>query len=175
MQYYALTLALLACSGGAALAGNASTNGLLAAAGQREAAGGPAWDRVVGLRAEGDENNSGMRGRWRALDDIATGRMRRTSDFGIVRTAEVWDGQRHWRQDISGGVHPLDADFARRLAATDAWMATRSYLKPSHGGATFGAVEAASRGAAIRRRHGHPAGWRAAAARRRKRPSCCAH
>ena len=82
-----------------------------------------------------------MKGRWIATEDLKTGRMHQVSDFGIIRTEEVWSDRGHWRRDISGGVHPIDSDFARQLAATDAWMARRDYLKPGHGGATFGPVE----------------------------------
>ncbi len=106
----------------------------------RIAAGGAAWDTATILEAEGDETNSGMKGRWQGTDDVKTGRMRRASDLGIIRTAEVWSAPDHWRQDISGGVHSLDSDFARRLAATDAWLARRDYLKPGLAGATLGAV-----------------------------------
>ena len=106
----------------------------------RQAAGGGAWDRLAALSVEGDETSSGMKGRWTATEDLKTGSMHQTSDFGFIRTEEVWSGQGHWRRDISGGVHPIDSDFARQLATTDAWMARRDYLKSGRGGASFGAV-----------------------------------
>jgi predicted aspartyl protease len=106
----------------------------------RQAAGGAAWDSLAALSAEGDETSSGMKGRWTLTQDLKTGLMHQASDFGIIRTEEVWGPRGHWRRDISGGVHPIDSAFARQLAATDAWMARRDYLKPGHAGATFGTV-----------------------------------
>ncbi len=107
----------------------------------RTAAGGPAWDGIVTVSAQGDETNSGMKGHRSDTDDVKTGRMHRVSDFGIVRTEEIWSSTGHWQRDISGGVHPIDSDFAKQLAATDAWMAERGYLKPGHGGISLGPVD----------------------------------
>ena len=108
----------------------------------REAAGGIAWDRTLGLAADGAEDSAGMKGHWRAADDVeeraATSAAQISASFA---TDEVWDGADHWRQDISGGVHKLDSDFARKIAATAAWMARRDYLKPDGGRAVLGSVE----------------------------------
>ena len=117
-SFSAAILSALAASGPVAAAQTATPGSFFAQA--REAAGGIAWDRTVGVVAEGDEDSAGMKGHWQAADDVKSGRLRRSSDFGIVRTDEVWDGADHWRQDISGGVHKLDSDFARKITATAA-------------------------------------------------------
>jgi predicted aspartyl protease len=106
----------------------------------RQAAGSTAWDSLAAVSIEADETNSGMKGRWSATEDVMLGQEHQTSDFGFIRTEEVWSAHGHWRRDISGGVHPIDSDFAKQLAATDAWMIRRDYLKPNHGGAAFGEI-----------------------------------
>ncbi|HEX4505368.1 MAG TPA: aspartyl protease family protein [Alphaproteobacteria bacterium] len=106
----------------------------------RQAAGGAAWDGLAALSIEANETSSSMKGRWTATEDLKLGQEHQASDFGFIRTQEVWSDRGHWRQDISGGVHPIDSDFAKQLAATDAWMIRRAYLKAGHGGATFGEV-----------------------------------
>lgn len=59
------------------------------------------------------------------------------ADFGTFRTIEVWDGKTYWRQDKSGGVHPLDSPFALENNVTEAWLASFGYLKPGAAGATL--------------------------------------
>ena len=107
----------------------------------RKASGGNAWGRVSTLTFSGTENSSGMQGNFHAVDDVKTGRMRRETDFRVIKVAEVWDGQHHWRQDMSGGVHALDSEFALQAAATDQWLARRAYLRPHAENASFGEVE----------------------------------
>src|SRR5690242_6504780 len=53
----------------------------------------------------GTEKASGLTGRFRLARDLRTGHLHIASDFGVLKGAEVWDGQHHWRQDHSGGVH----------------------------------------------------------------------
>ena len=83
----------------------------------------------------GREQTSGLSGRWRKVVELDTGRMRQTSDFGVFSTTEVWDGRNYWRQDASGGVHPVDSPFMRKTHLTDAWLAARGYLSPQALGA----------------------------------------
>jgi hypothetical protein len=107
----------------------------------RTACGGDAWGKVTAISFEGSENSAGMQGTQRGFDDVKTGRMRRESDFHVIKSAEVWDGSHHWRQDMSGGVHELNSDFAQQANATDEWLARRAYLKPDADGAQLGPVE----------------------------------
>jgi predicted aspartyl protease len=106
----------------------------------REATGGAAWDKVMTLTYEGTEDQSGMKGPIHITEDLRLGRIRRESDFGVARFAEVWDGENHWRQDMTGGVHQLNSKFALQANATDEWLARRDYLKPGADGASLGPV-----------------------------------
>jgi hypothetical protein len=85
----------------------------------------------------GTEHAEGLNGRWRKVLDAATGKMRDDVDFGIFRKSHVWDGQNYWRQDISGGVHPIDSTFMQETNVTDAWIASRGFLKPDAAGAAL--------------------------------------
>jgi predicted aspartyl protease len=97
-------------------------------AGVRAAAGGDAWDRLAALQAVGRIQTSGLHGAWQEIDDLRGGRFRIAVDVGVFRTSEGFDGRERWRQDPSGGVHPLDAAFARSNRVTDAWLARRAWL-----------------------------------------------
>jgi predicted aspartyl protease len=119
----------------------ASTPGSALLQRAREAAGGKAWDKIRALTYRGADNASGMQGRTDCIDDVKTGRMLRDSDFQVVHYKEIWDGLQHWRQDVTGGVHRLDSEFALEATATDEWLARRAYLKPGAENAVLGPVE----------------------------------
>ena len=124
------TLAALSCAS-EARAGTA----LQTLARARLASGGDGWLHVSGLRLSGNETYAGLSGNAARLEDTRTGRFVRTSDFGVYRTAEGFDGSRLWRQGRSGGVHLLDGAFAQSNARTDAWLIRRDYFKPAAGSA----------------------------------------
>jgi Aspartyl protease/PDZ domain len=107
----------------------------------REAAGGKTWDKINALSYEGPDNSSGMSGESTYIDDVKTGRMLSESDFQVVRFKEVWVGAQHWRQDMTGGVHRLDSEFAEQATLTDEWLARRAYLKPGAENAALGPVQ----------------------------------
>ena len=104
MKIHTLLLASVALASSAAFAGPADM--LLDQA--RAAAGGAAWDILAALSIEADGTSSGMKGRWTSTEDLKAGQKHQASDFGFIRTEEVWSGHGHWRRDISGGVHPID-------------------------------------------------------------------
>jgi hypothetical protein len=107
----------------------------------RQASGADALGRIAVLRGAGREASGGLEGRWSSAEDLRGGRFAYASDFGVFRTRDVFDGSVRWRQDRSGGVHPLDAPFSRRNARTDAWLARRGYLLPLAGGAALSLPE----------------------------------
>jgi PDZ domain/Aspartyl protease len=101
----------------------------------RNAYGWADQDHFGVLVETGSEQASGLNGRWRKAQDIANGHMHEAVDFEVYRSAEVWDGQNHWRQDHSGGVHALNSTFARSNAATAMWLAQYGFLRSDAGGA----------------------------------------
>ncbi|HTU82122.1 MAG TPA: aspartyl protease family protein [Candidatus Acidoferrales bacterium] len=95
----------------------------------RDAAGGAAWNRVAETAAFGTAKMAGLAGTAVIADDRLGGRYARRFRVAVMgSSADVFDGTTLWAQDISGGVHALDAPFARRRAVTDAALASRTYL-----------------------------------------------
>ena len=97
----------------------------------RKAYGSVNWKGLGVLVQTGTENAAGLTGTFRMAQDLGTGHMHATSDFGVFQSAEVWDGENHWRQDHSGGVHALNSAFSHANAATDMWLARLGFLKPN--------------------------------------------
>ena len=96
----------------------------------RAAAGGERWDSAGALEATGSATISGLRGSAKFSDDLRTGRFARRFHIAVMGDrADVYDGTTLWAQDISGGVHPRDAEFPRTLALTDGYLARRGYLR----------------------------------------------
>ena len=60
---------------------------VLAAA--RNAYGHADWDHLGVLVETGTDLASGLHGRWRLAEDLATGRMHTTTDFGVFKVAAV--------------------------------------------------------------------------------------
>jgi hypothetical protein len=106
------------------------------------AAAGAGDGSYTGLIVEsGSERESGLNGRWSKTVDLGTGKMRVVADFGVFSTGVVWDGRRYWRQDSSGGVHPIDSDFMQAVHVTDAWLAQLGYLRRKALGAALDPLE----------------------------------
>lgn len=107
----------------------------------RERSGGSGWDKTLIIVQTGQIDDAGMKGDWRAEENVVTGEIHCAEDFGRLKREEVWGRQAHWRRDFSGGVHRLDSSFARQASATDAWLARRDYLRPSSGSVHWSDVE----------------------------------
>lgn len=97
----------------------------------RAAQGRPAaWTRIQETRAFGTIAVSGFRGTVELDADVGTGRYAERLRIPVRGDdAQVFDGRTVWSQDISGGVHPLDAPFPRAQAMTDAYLTARAYLR----------------------------------------------
>jgi hypothetical protein len=117
----------------------AKPDAVLASARAAAAAGDGSY---TGLIIEsGSERESGLNGRWSKTVDLGTGKIRVVADFGVFSMGTVWDGRRYWRQDESGGVHPIDSDFMRAVHVTDAWLAQLGYLRRNALGAALDSLE----------------------------------
>jgi hypothetical protein len=98
--------------------------------------GGAAWNRAREVTASGALVSSGLRGTAQLSDEIRDGRYARWSTLPVKGSnAEVYDGQRLWVRDISGGVHPYDSWYPRTRAVTEAFLTRRGYLDPRSGAA----------------------------------------
>jgi hypothetical protein len=93
-------------------------------------ASGLGWDLIGEIKANGEERVAGLHGTATWFQDVRTGRFAVHSDLGIKGFSEVFDGMTQWRQDASGGVHPLNSEDARARTSSDAFLVRRGYLKP---------------------------------------------
>jgi Aspartyl protease/PDZ domain len=93
------------------------------------------------VRLSGTKQADGLSGHWSKLIDLGTGKTREAADFGVFSNAAVWDGGRGWRQNNSGGVHPIDSEFMQSVQVTDAWLAQFGYLRRDALGAALQLLE----------------------------------
>jgi hypothetical protein len=97
----------------------------------RSAAGGNAWNGVAQIAADGQITVAGLPGTGRFETDLIGGRYAQFLDVAEMGgSAEVYDGETIWAQDISGGVHPYDTPFARKRSITSAYLDRRAYFDP---------------------------------------------
>jgi len=115
-----------------------AASGVAALAKAREASGGAAWTRIQGLHGQGHIEVSRLPGTWSRDEDLAKGRWAVTTDVRVFRTAEGFDGRTRWRQDPSGGAHPLNGAYSRRASVTEAWLTRRGWLHPDSEHARIG-------------------------------------
>ena len=121
----------LAVTMSAAHAADVKKSAMVEFAKARVASGGARWNAVKGtLRGEGRIELARLPGRWSRDEDVAGGRFASRSDVSVFRIAEGFDGRERWRQDPSGGVHPLNGAFSKQATITEAWLARRGWLRP---------------------------------------------
>src|SRR5437763_4075483 len=106
----------------------------------RAASGDSHWDTIKGLHADGRIELSRWPGTWSRDEGLADGRFVVRSDVGVFRIAEGFDGHVRWRQDASGGIHPLNGACSKRVTVSDAWLTRRGWLRPDAEHAKVGSV-----------------------------------
>ncbi|HEY0613631.1 MAG TPA: aspartyl protease family protein [Candidatus Elarobacter sp.] len=123
--------------------------------------GGARWDAAAGLVAEGSVFQQGLSGRTRVVTDLRSGAVSTADDLGILRARIVSTPDLAWKQDLTGGVHPLDAPDARAKARTDAYLARHGYFRPARDPASMRCLaDAAEDGRVLRRVRITPRGGR---------------
>ncbi len=86
-------------------------------------------DRVREIRGYGTIRTSGLDGRVTIAVDTANGRFARRAQLtGIGPYGTGYDAKTFWSQDISGGVHALNAPFPRQEAVTRAYINRYGFL-----------------------------------------------
>src|SRR4051794_8922931 len=118
----ACALAMGTANGHAAVKRDAVPSARAVLAQARAASGDSRWDSIKGLHAEGRIELSRLLGNWSRDEDLSDGRFAVRSNVGVFRIAEGFDGRVRWRQDPSGGIHPLNGAFSKRATATEAWL-----------------------------------------------------
>jgi hypothetical protein len=79
------------------------------------------------LRLQGSVSEGGLSGRYELLLDQATGRFVEQLTYPVFTMGSGYDGSIGWLEDVSGASHYLNAEFAIRLARSDAWLARRGW------------------------------------------------
>jgi hypothetical protein len=79
------------------------------------------------LRLEGSVSEGGLSGRYELILDQATGRFVEHLVYPVFTMGSGYDGSVGWVEDVSGASHYLNAEFAIRLARSDAWLARRGW------------------------------------------------
>lgn len=85
------------------------------------------WSGAGTIVETGTSQDGGLRGRFRQRLDVRDGRYSAGRDYGLYKTAEGFDGNTAWSSDRSGGSHPLDAQPAKAIANTEAWLRRRGW------------------------------------------------
>jgi len=97
----------------------------------KQRTGGVGWDRLGEITALGSATISGLHGSGRQASDLRGGRYAERFTIAVMgTTAEVNDGRTLWSQDISGGVHPLNAPFSIQRRTTESFVRRYGYLSP---------------------------------------------
>jgi PDZ domain/Aspartyl protease len=123
--------------------------------------GGARWDAVRELVGEGVVQSSGLQGRTRIAIDMSRGATSIDDDQGIVRTRLVSSPETTWEEDLTHGVHRLDAPDARAAARTSAYLARNGYFHPSTDPASFACLaDGRQDGVPLRRVRVSPRGGR---------------
>jgi len=131
-------------------------------AGVRAHTGGKAWDTAKELVADGTGYGEGLPGRTHLAIDLTSGATATTDDLGIAQQRIISSAGETWKQDVTQGVHRLDAPDARAKARTDAYLARRGYFRPATDPASFACLgDVVEDGRALRRVRITPRGGRA--------------
>lgn len=96
----------------------------------RAASGGDRWDRLGELDIEANIHQGGQDGHVHIVRDLRDGRHVRSSDLGVQRGSEGFDGKAGWMRDEKGLVTVLDAPGYLRGAITEAFIARYGWLRP---------------------------------------------
>lgn len=75
----------------------------------------------------------GQAGMFKRRIELGSGRSREMIDLGIIKRGSGFDGTLGWSQDVSGGTHDLNSDFARALTTSQAWLDARQSCPPGAG------------------------------------------
>jgi hypothetical protein len=99
--------------------------------------GGARWDAAKELIADGSVNGSGLSGPARIATDLVTGATSVDDQIALAPERIVSSPSATWKQDLTRGVHRLDAPDARAAAISSAYLARNGYFRPANDPATF--------------------------------------
>jgi len=99
--------------------------------------GGARWDTAAEIVGEGTGFGEGLGGRTRIATDMKTGATSTFDGSALAQQRIVSTPEAMWKEDLTSGVHPLDAPDARAAARTSAYLARNGFFHPGTDPATF--------------------------------------
>ena len=99
--------------------------------------GGARWNTTKELVADGTVDESGLSGPARIATDLVTGATSVDDRIALAPERIVSSPSATWKQDLTRGVHRLDAPDARAAAVSSAYLARNGYFRPASDPATF--------------------------------------
>ena len=127
----------------------------------RQAHGGARSNPAVALQAQGKETSDDLTGPWQLTVDLRSGRYAERMRNEVFGAAQGRDADGHWREDITGLVHPLDSDEARTAGASEDWLRRFGFLDAGDAATYRGMPDAQDHGRTYQRIEATPAGGRA--------------
>src|ERR1700685_4241636 len=97
----------------------------------RERTGGTRWDAARELIADATVFEAGLAGRSQLATDLVSGATPTPAGNAVASERIVSEPAFAWKQDLTGGVHRLDAPDARAAARTAAYLARHGYFRPA--------------------------------------------
>jgi PDZ domain/Aspartyl protease len=128
----------------------------------RARTGGARWDAVAEVIGDGTEFGSGLAGTTQIATDLRSGATSVTDANAVERERIIRTRDMAWKQDLTLGVHPLDAPDARAESRTLSYLARNGPSRPDSDPARFTCLpDAHEDGRALRRVRIVPRGGRA--------------
>lgn len=103
----------------------------------KAAAGGDVWNQVHSIELNGKASAGGLSGPFEQLEAVNNGASLLKYKLGPYEAQSGFDGTTSWSQGPSGDVALQDSAAARRIAASDAYLAARAYWFPQRWPATI--------------------------------------
>ena len=97
----------------------------------RDETGGTRWDAARELIADATVFEAGLAGRSQLATDLVSGATSTADRNAVASERIVSEPAFAWKQDLTGGVHRLDAPDARAAARTSAYLARHGYFRPA--------------------------------------------
>ena len=107
------------------------------------------WLRTSALTVQGTVQQGGLQGHFTLLLDTRDGRNTVSRDFGAFSDGAGFDGKVSWSRDRSGGSHDLNAEAARAIGTTEAWILRRGWCDEVHSMALEPMPDESDAGAAL--------------------------
>lgn len=95
----------------------------------RQAYGGEHWNGIGALLLDGKQESDGLNSELHATIDLRNGHYLSRLRNVAFASAEGYDANGRWHQDVSGLVHPYDSDEAKAVAISESWLRRFGFMQ----------------------------------------------